>query len=201
MNEIWKDIPNYEGLYQASNLGRIRSLDREIKHNYGGIAIRKGKIKQPHIRICFGKERWQATLCKEGKVSYPVWARCIYSAFYGEIPEGYQINHIDENPANNRLDNLNLMTPKENSNWGTRIERVAKANSITKQGTNTYNDNPNSTYIIEYDKLGKEVCIWFSVKAAAEYHNKHYTTLWLILSGKTKSLRNGTFFRYYKREG
>lgn len=42
----------------------------------------------------------------------------------GDIPEGYQLNHIDENKENNDLSNINLMTPKENINWGTRNERV-----------------------------------------------------------------------------
>ena len=47
MNEIWKDIEGYEGLYQASSEGRVRSLDRVVKHNYGGTAVKKGmRIKQ-----------------------------------------------------------------------------------------------------------------------------------------------------------
>lgn len=48
--EIWKDIPGYEGLYQPSNYGRIRSLDREVRHNYGGIAVKKGKILTPSLQ-------------------------------------------------------------------------------------------------------------------------------------------------------
>ena len=46
-----------------------------------------------------------------------------YEAFNGPIPEGMQVNHIDENTLNNNLENLNLMTPSENINWGTRNER------------------------------------------------------------------------------
>lgn len=45
----------------------------------------------------------------------------------GEIPKGMQVNHIDENKLNNALSNLNLMTPKENCNWGTRNERLSKS--------------------------------------------------------------------------
>lgn len=60
--------------------------------------------------------------------------RVIYTACYGEIPEGLEVNHIDENPNNNSIFNLNLMTPKENSNWGTRNKRikVSQINSVTK---------------------------------------------------------------------
>lgn len=118
--EIWRDIPGYEGLYQASNLGRVRSLDREVKHNYGGVAVKKGKILTPR------HERAQVTLNKDGIRSYYLVSRLVYSAFYGPIPEGMQVNHISEDFTDDRLENLNLMTPKENTNWGTRNERVRK---------------------------------------------------------------------------
>lgn len=50
--------------------------------------------------------------------------RLIWTAVNGEIPEGMQVNHIDEKKDNNCISNLNIMTPKENSNWGTRNERI-----------------------------------------------------------------------------
>lgn len=53
--------------------------------------------------------------------------RIIWECVNGEIPDGMQINHIDENKDNNCISNLNLMTCKENNNWGTRNERAAKA--------------------------------------------------------------------------
>lgn len=197
--EEWRDIPDYEGLYQASNLGRIRSLDREVNHNYGGKAVKKGKILKPHKRICCGKERWQAHLQKDGKNTGFVWSRCIYTAFYGPIPEGMQVNHIDEDPTNNKLDNLNLMTPKENTNWGTGVERRAKATSASMKGKHLYEQNPKSRGIMEYNKDGIPVCFWFSIKGAAEHHNKAYVTILYNLSGKSKSLRDGTYFKYEKR--
>lgn len=54
--------------------------------------------------------------------------RLIYETFSGSpIPEGMQVNHIDEDKTNDCFSNLNLMTPKENTNWGSGIERCAKA--------------------------------------------------------------------------
>ena len=53
----------------------------------------------------------------------------VYEAFNGQIPEGLQVNHINEIKTDNRLENLNLMTAKENLNWGTRNERIAKKRS------------------------------------------------------------------------
>lgn len=110
-----------------------------------------------------------------------------------------QVNHIDENPENNNLDNLNLMTPKENTNWGTGIERRAKSTSIALTGKQLFENNPNSKTVMEYNKDGVPVCFWFSIKAAAEYHGKHYTTIMLCLKNKTH-LRDGSYFEYVKKE-
>lgn len=117
VGEIWKDIKGYEGLYQVSNLGRVRSL--------GNNKNRKEKILK-HVL----NDRGYPTvgLCKNGKAKRCYVHRLVYEAFIGEIPEGMQINHKDENKENNVLSNIDtLMTCKENINWGTRNERAAKA--------------------------------------------------------------------------
>lgn len=129
--EEWRDIINYEGLYQVSDWGRVRSLDRIILVNNPLCGKStpthfKGKVLKPHIRIVYEKPRLQTTLIKNGKREYPVIARLVYEAFVGKIPNGMQVNHIDEDPSNNFLFNLNLMTPKQNSNWGTRNQRIGK---------------------------------------------------------------------------
>lgn len=201
MEEIWKDIPGFEGYYQASNLGRIRSLDRVVNRN-SGTAVKKGRILKPHIVIKNnnGIERWQAHLSLNGEAHHYNWSRCIWTSFNGPIPAGMQVNHIDENPANNRLDNLNLMTPKENTNWGTGIKRRAKSTSDKMKGKHLYEENNKARSVMEYNKDGVPVCLWFTLKAAAEHHNRHYSTIWSVIVGKTKSLRNGTRFEYYERE-
>ena len=55
------------------------------------------------------------------------WHRVIYYYFKGDIPEGIHVNHIDEDKSNNALSNLNLMTPKQNANHGTRNKRISVA--------------------------------------------------------------------------
>ena len=114
-NEIWKDIKGFEGLYQASNLGRIKSLKRP----YG----LKEKILKPQINDSgyYRVELWKQSIRKYYRVHRLVW-----EAFNGSIPEGLQVNHINEIKTDNRLENLNLMTCKENNNYGTHNERVAK---------------------------------------------------------------------------
>ena len=117
-NEIWKDIPNYEGIYQASNLGRVKSLKRSYRV--------KEKILKPQMDSC---GYYQIGLYKNSIRKKYFIHRLVWIAFNGQIPEGYEINHLDERPVNNALSNLSLVTHKENCNFGTGIERSTKKRS------------------------------------------------------------------------
>lgn len=109
--EIWKEIKDYPN-YMVSNLGRVKNLNY---NHTGREKILKPKIdKDGYLLIC---------LYKNGKQKFFRVHRLVYEAFYVEIPKGMQVNHINEIKTDNRLENLNLMTPKENINWGTRNER------------------------------------------------------------------------------
>ena len=115
IEEIWRDIKGFEGIYQVSNLGRVKSFYRL-----------KEKILKPklaHNGYC------RVGLCKNSIGKFYMIHRLVWEAFNGQIPEGLQVNHINEIKSDNRLSNLNLMTPKENMNWGTGIERRAKKRS------------------------------------------------------------------------
>lgn len=67
--------------------------------------------------------------CIDGKSRCYYVHRVVWYYFKGEIPEGMQVNHMNENTFDNILSNLNLLTPKDNSNWGTRNERISSANT------------------------------------------------------------------------
>ena len=121
--EIWKDIPNYEGLYQASNLGRVKSLERFRKGKNGSLASVKERILKPGI---IRKGYYIIGLTKQSILKTYLVHRLVFEAFNGPIPEGYEINHINEKKFDNRLENLNLMTHRENVNYGTGIERSVK---------------------------------------------------------------------------
>lgn len=125
-NEEWKDILGFEGIYQASNLGRIKSLERFKKGKNGCLVTVKEKILKPQINRT---GYYIVALCKNSIVKKYQVHRLVWEAFNGQIPEGYEINHLDERPVNNRLENLNLVTHKENCNWGTRNERSTKKRS------------------------------------------------------------------------
>lgn len=121
--EIWRNIKNYEGLYQVSNLGRVRSLKRFRKGKNGSLVPINEKIKKSVISR---NGYYRVILWKESIGKWHQMHRLVWEAFNGSIPENIQVNHLDERPINNALSNLNLMTPKENTNWGTRNERVSK---------------------------------------------------------------------------
>lgn len=115
--EKWKNIKGYEGKYEVSNCGRVRSL------NYR----RSGEVKELKPGTDgFGYKF--VLLSTNGKPRMKKVHRLVYEAFRGPIPAGMEINHLDENPANNWLENLETCTRKENNNYGSHNERVAKAN-------------------------------------------------------------------------
>lgn len=131
IREIWKSISGFEGLYEASNYGRIRSLDRRVRSGnrfntniYS--AVKKGKILK-QVDVGFGY--LQVCLRKNNKNHSLYVHRLVWEAFNGPIPEGMQVNHINEIKSDNRLDNLNLMTAVQNSNWGTRNKRITETKS------------------------------------------------------------------------
>lgn len=120
--EIWKDIKGYEGLYRASNLGRVKSLERIDARG----RKRKQKILKPQM---LNNGYYQVLLSKNSIRKFYYVHRLVYEAFNDPIPENMQVNHINEIKTDNRLSNLNLMTCKENINYGTGIERRAKSKS------------------------------------------------------------------------
>jgi len=111
MKEIWKSIPNYEGLYEASNLGKIRSLDRR---GADGRKLR-GKVLSPCL--C-GPDRCNYYFVNLSNYKADVKShkvhRLVYSSFHGEIPINRVVDHIDGDRYNNRSDNLQCITQRKN---------------------------------------------------------------------------------------
>jgi hypothetical protein len=103
--EVWKPIPGYEGLYEISNLGRIRRLTWKFVRGSD-----------------FGGYR-RVNLIKNGEQKSFLVHRLVAEAFIPNENEYPFINHMDENPSNNSADNLEWCTPAHNVNWGTGNER------------------------------------------------------------------------------
>ena len=111
--EIWKDIPGYEGLYQVSSLGRVRSLDRVVPHGRFGEFKLKGRVLKPSPDL---NGYLKLNLYKDGMTKTIEVHKLIAIAFLNHEPCGNKIvvDHIDNNKTNNRLDNLQLITHREN---------------------------------------------------------------------------------------
>ena len=111
MDEIWRDIKGFEGYYQVSNLGRIRGTDRIVGHRQGKTRLWRGNIKIPTTtQTGYLKVR----LFKNGKSVTREVQRFVAEAFIDNPMNKGQVNHIDGNKKNNRVDNLEWVTPREN---------------------------------------------------------------------------------------
>lgn len=92
--------------------------------------------------------------------------RVVYETFNGEIPEGMYVNHIDEDKTNNHISNLNLLTPKENSNWGTAPQRMSEIAKSTNRKPPS-----QSQAVAQYDNCGRLVNVYKSISEASRQLN------------------------------
>lgn len=144
MEEQWKDIIGYEGLYQVSNLGNVKSLN--YNHTGKERILKKYKGQDGYLRN---------NLCKDGEIKHMLNHRLVAQAF---IPNDdlfkTEINHKDENKTNNCLENLEWCTSKENCNYGSRNERMVKAQI----------NHPNkSKQVVQYSLDGVFLKTWQSI--------------------------------------
>ena len=174
MKEIWKDIKGYEGYYQVSNFGQVRSVDREIV-NEGN----RGKSKTSHYkgRILSAGERnkgyLMVVLTKNSKMKSFAVHRLVAQAFIPN-PNNYpQVNHIDENKTNNRVDNLEWCTCKYNVNYGSWKEKQSKAHK-----------GLYSKKVVQIDKQGNYITTFNSITEAERITGiRHIST---VACGKRK---------------
>ena len=141
MDEIWKDINSYEGIYQISNYGRIRSLTRYVNcspdNSFGHIL--KGKILKQGDN---GNGYKYISLKKNGKRKNFYVHFLVAEAFIGERPRGADINHIDCNKSNNTLKNLEYISRQENINHAVKNGLLKNRNHAKgeKQGSAKLNN-------------------------------------------------------------
>lgn len=203
MNEIWKDIPGYESKYQVSNLGNVRSL------NYlrtGGIKLlTQGTDKRGYKRV---------GLYKDGKRKRYLVHRLVAMTFISNYDDLPQVNHKDENKANNCVDNLEWCDAKYNMNYGTRNERASESHKgkkgswYGKQLSEEHKKkiskglkDKKSKPILMYDREGNFIRRFDSTADANEYFGKDRksSSIYLCLTERNKTAYN-YIFKYENEE-
>lgn len=144
--EEWRPVVGYEGLYEVSNTGQVRSVDRYYVNSLGKRFFLKGKILKLSDN---GRGYLRTILTKDNKTSSKYIHRLVAEAFILNIDGLPTVNHKDEDKSNNRVENLEWCDIKYNNNYGTRNKRVTE----TKIEKGYY--NPDLCYLSkrEYNRL------------------------------------------------
>ena len=127
--EVWKDVKGYEGQYQVSDKGNVRSVARinHIGSKYSGRTLKPRHQSGGYLQV---------GLYKNGKVKNKYIHRLVVEAFIHNPNNFPEVNHLDENKINNELSNLEWCDSSYNSNYGTRIERIVQKQSKKVRAVN-----------------------------------------------------------------
>lgn len=156
MEEIWKDIKGFEGIYQVSNLGRVRNAKR--------LNILSPSKYQGYLRV-------NLSTGKRGKYKTISIHRLVAMAFKDGYSEGLEVNHIDENPSNNHADNLE---------WITHAKNVIHA-TFTSRRMATLHKTKRIRNVIQKDMFGNVIAKYDSIKEASKKSGVPYMTIKNIL--------------------
>jgi hypothetical protein len=165
--EIWKDIPNYEGLYQISSLGKVKRLKSYVNHWRGGKRVVNEKLlKQKLNRDGY----YRTCLCKNNiKETKTIHLLMAYSFFNYKSRYGYAIDHIDNNKENNNINNLQILTTRENVTKGYLNKKTSsKFTGVTYMK----NQNQYQSYIIINNKKKHLGTFDTELEASKAYINK-----------------------------
>lgn len=153
--EIWKDIKGYEGLYQVSNFGNVRRY-------------KTGKQKMVYKQHGY----YNITLFKNGEDKHFRVSRLVAIAFLHNPDNLPEVNHKDENKLNNNVENLEFCTRKYNVNYGTGVQRRAKARSIP---------------VVQKTKEKNIIKKYHSLVQASKETGICHSCIWKCVNGKRKS--------------
>lgn len=154
MKELWKDIPDFVGMYQVSNHGRVKSLARIVVSKKGQQFIINEKILKPINR---GKNYMVVHLCRNSAVRKTSVHRLVAQAFLPNPMNHPFINHKDENPSNNHVNNLEWCSPQYNNTYG---------NANAKRSITMTNSPLISKAVSQFDLNGRFIAEYPSATTA-----------------------------------
>ena len=189
MKEIWKSAKGYEGLYEVSNLGRVKGIKRIVKNGKDRTMIKPEKILSP---INNGNGYYFVNLLKDGKQSKMFIHRLVAMTFLPNTEKYKVVNHKDEDPSNNDVDNLEWCTHKYNSNYGTSKERRVKSTDYKALG------NSRKKIVVQYDLSGRIIKEWDSAVDCSNDIGYHTSGIYACCNGRWETYKG--FKWEYKKE-
>lgn len=137
--EVWKDVIGYEGLYMVSSMGRVLSLEREVRNSSKSYRTVKAHIINPNINYTRPEyKRFSYHLYKNKRERKSITAHRLVAMAFIPNPYNYpDIDHIDGNPLNNNANNLMWCSKKMNSNNPITVNNLSKSRARVSKATNT----------------------------------------------------------------
>lgn len=184
IEEEWRPVRGFEDYAEVSNLGQIHKFKRVI---YFGTNHHSKRIQEEEWTYGYvgGNGYLYASI---GNKKFRV-NRLVYMTFVGDIPDDIEVNHLDENKHNNRLDNLNLLSHGDNVRYGTGIARMTAA----------LTNHPQRSKIVQaLDPTTMEVVYEFPSMAEAQRQGFKQSTVSKCCNGKRKT-HKGLIWRYSEK--
>lgn len=199
-DEIWKDIEGYEGLYQVSSTGRVRSLSY------------RGNGKPQILKLCENSKGYlRARLNKDKETGRYFVHRLVAKAFLTPVDGKDCVDHIDGNPHNNNVVNLRFCTHRENVNFPLAKQRAIEHNRFRNpdelerhritmnkpevrakiSGKNHYRATP----VLQFSLTGEFIRRWDTLSDAAYSTGTVIANIWKCLKG-IRSKAGGFIWRY-----
>ncbi len=200
MEETWKEIKGYEGVYEVSNLGRVRRIDSIIGHSLGGKRKWAGRIRKLQIQDRITVKYSFTILCSGGIHKNASIHRLVAEAFIQNPDKKPCVNHIDGNGLNNRIDNLEWVTYSENEKHSYMVlGKKPNLNSLGKLGILSDDAKP----VIRKNFDGKIIGVWGSASEAGRELNASQARISCNARKESSTCYHSTFHyiskqRYFK---
>jgi hypothetical protein len=191
-HEEWRDVVGYEGYYQVSNLGRVRSVDREFVNRVGYHRVLRGKI----LKQVFNNKYYRVHLSKDNHAVCKIVHRLVAEAFIPRIEGKDYVDHINADTKDNRAENLRWVTMAENNQ---HIHELGHFNKELASQRMRERNAKNGTPIPPKRVIRNDGVVFDSICAAAKASGAWMGNVSKVAHGLI-SQPNGYSFRFIEQE-
>ena len=189
--EVWKDVAGYEGLLQVSNLGRVKTLDHYVRHKK---AEHLKRIKERIHTVQIGNSGYKYFMfCYNGQSKHLQIHRLVATAFIPNPENKPQVNHINADKLDNRVENLEWCTPSENMQHAYK-NRLIPLDKVGKKGALNNSARPVDSYSLD----GQFLKHFDTMKEAANEYNIPLSGVCNCCNGYSKTC-HGMVFTHSQR--